>query len=125
VIRATLESIAYQVNDVLEAMRADSGIELSALKVDGGASANDFLMQTQANIIGAPVNRPVCVETTAMGAAYLAGLAVGYWANKEEVIKNWAIDATFKPVIGEEDRAKRVKGWKKAVKYAYGWAKED
>ena len=125
IIRATLESLAYQVNDVLEAMRADSGIQLSALKVDGGASANDFLMQTQADIINAPVNRPVCVETTAMGAAYLAGLAVGYWANKEEVIKNWAIDATFKPGIDKEDREKRIKGWNKAVKYAYGWEKED
>ena len=125
IIRATLESLAYQVNDVLEAMKADSGISLAALKVDGGASANDFLMQTQADIIDAPVNRPQCVETTAMGAAYLAGLAVGYWANKEDVIKNWAIDKTFKPSITEEDRAVRIKGWNKAVKYAYGWAKED
>ena len=125
IIRATLESLAYQVNDVLEAMKADSGISLAALKVDGGASANDFLMRTQADIIDAPVNRPQCVETTAMGAAYLAGLAVGYWANKEDVIKNWAIDKTFKPSITEEDRMARIKGWNKAVKYAYGWAKED
>ena len=125
IIRATLESIAYQVNDVLTAMRADSGIELSALKVDGGASANDFLMQTQADIINAPVNRPVCVETTAMGAAYLAGLAVGYWKSKEDVIKNWAIDAAFEPEIAEADRVKRIKGWNRAVKYAYGWAKEE
>ena len=125
IIRATLESIAYQVNDVLEAMRADSGIELASLKVDGGASANDFLMQTQADIIGAPVNRPVCVETTAMGAAYLAGLAVGYWSDKEDVIKNWAVDATFEPSIDDADRQKRIKGWNKAVKYAYGWAKEE
>ncbi len=125
IIRATLESLAYQVNDVLEAMRADSGIELSALKVDGGASANDFLMQTQADIINAPVNRPCCVETTAMGAAYLAGLAVGYWASKEDVIKNWAIDQTFKPQITEEERKEKVEGWNKAVKYSYGWAKED
>ena len=125
IIRATLESIAYQVNDVLEAMRADSGIELSSLKVDGGASANDFLMQTQADIIGAPVNRPVCVETTAMGAAYLAGLAVGYWSDKEDVMKNWAVDATFEPSIDDADREKRIKGWNKAVKYAYGWAKEE
>ena len=125
IIRATLESLAYQVNDVLEAMKADSGIELAALKVDGGASANDFLMQTQANIINAPVNRPQCVETTAMGAAYLAGLAVGYWASKEDVIKNWAIDKTFEPKIADEEREKRIKGWNKAVKYAYGWAKED
>ena len=125
IIRATLESIAYQVNDVLEAMRADSGIELAALKVDGGASTNDFLMQTQADIINAPVNRPVCVETTAMGAAYLAGLAVGYWTSKEDVIKNWAVSATFESSIEEEERGKRIKGWNKAVKYAYGWAKED
>ena len=125
IIRATLESIAYQVNDVLEAMRADSGIELAALKVDGGASANNFLMQTQADIIGAPVNRPVCVETTAMGAAYLAGLAVGYWKSKEDVIKNWAVDAAFEPVIEEGQRQKRIKSWNKAVKYAYGWAKEE
>lgn len=125
IIRATLESLAYQVNDVLTAMKADSGIELAALKVDGGASANDFLMQTQADIINAPVNRPVCVETTAMGAAYLAGLAVGYWASKEEVIKNWAIDATFQPSIAEEDRLVKIKGWNKAVRYAYGWEKEN
>ena len=124
IIRATLESIAYQVNDVLEAMHADSGIALSALKVDGGASANDFLMQTQADIIGAPVNRPVCVETTAMGAAYLAGLAVGYWKSKEDVLKNWAIDQKFEPVIEIGERKKRIKGWNKAVKYAYGWAKD-
>ncbi len=125
IIRATLESLAYQVNDVLDAMKADSGIDLAALKVDGGASANDFLMQTQANIINAPVNRPQCVETTAMGAAYLAGLAVGYWESKEDVIKNWAIDQTFEPKIDDEQRNKMIKGWNKAVKYAYGWAKED
>jgi glycerol kinase len=124
IIRATLESLAYQVNDVLEAMKADSGIALSALKVDGGASANNFLMQTQADIIAAPVNRPQCVETTAMGAAYLAGLAVGYWKSKEDVVQNWAIDETFQPSISKEERAERIKGWNKAVKYAYGWAKE-
>ena len=106
-------------------MEADSGIRLAALKVDGGASANNFLMQTQADIIQAPVNRPQCVETTAMGAAYLAGLAVGYWSDKEEVIKNWAIDQIFEPKISEEERKKKLMGWKKAVKYAYGWAKED
>ena len=124
-IRATLDSIAYQVNDVLDAMEADSGISLAALKVDGGASANDFLMQTQADIIDAPVNRPVCVETTAMGAAYLAGLAVGYWKDRGEVLANWTIDRTFTPAISEADRASRIKGWNKAVRYAYGWAKED
>ena len=106
IIRATLESLAYQVNDVLEAMKADSGIDLAALKVDGGASANDFLMQTQSDIINAPVNRPQCVETTAMGAAYLAGLAVGYWTSKEDVVKNWAIDQTFEPQISDEEREK-------------------
>ena len=125
IIRATLESIAYQVNDVLVAMEADSGIRLEALKADGGASANDFLMQTQADIIGAPVNRPRCVETTAMGAAYLAGLAVGYWSGLEDIRKNWAVDRTFEPAISGEERAGKLKGWKKAVKYAYGWAKED
>ena len=125
IIRATLESIAYQANDVLKAMEADSQIKITSLKVDGGASANNFLMQTQADIVNVPVIRPQCVETTAMGAAYLAGLAVGYWANKEDVIKNWTSDQIFKPAITEEDREKKIKGWNKAVKYAYGWAKED
>ena len=123
IIRATLESIAYQVNDVLGAMKADSGIRLCALKVDGGASANNFLMQTQSDIIDAPVNRPVCVETTAMGAAYLAGLAVGYWPDKEAVRENWAIDRTFTPSIDKDDREARLRGWNRAVQYAYGWAK--
>lgn len=125
IIRATLESLAYQVNDVLNAMEADSEISLSALKVDGGASANDFLMQTQADIINAPVKRPRCIETTAMGAAYLAGLAVGYWKDKEEVVKNWAMDREFTPQIEEEVRIKKIKGWEKAVKHAYGWAKDE
>ena len=125
VIRATLESLAYQVNDVLKAMEADAGITLSSLKVDGGASANNFLMQSQADISNAPVNRPRCVETTAMGAAYLAGLAVGYWENKEEVLKNWASDRIFMPEIQAEEREKKVKGWNKAVRYAYHWAKDE
>ena len=125
IIRATLESLAYQTNDVLQAMQADSGIQLEALKVDGGASATNLLMQIQSDIIQAPVHRPKCVETTAMGAAYLAGLAVGYWANKEDVIKNWAIDCVFAPEIEPEERDKKVKGWNKAVKYSFGWAKED
>ncbi len=124
IIRATLDSLAYQVNDVLAAMEADSAIKLSALK-DGGASANNFLMQQQANISGAPVNRPKCVETTAMGAAYLAGLAVGYWADKEDVVKNWAIDREFVPEIPEEERQAMVKGWSRAVKCAYGWEKVE
>lgn len=125
IIRATLESLAYQVNDVLEAMKADSGILLSALKVDGGASANNFLMQAQADVSQAPVHRPNCVETTAMGAAYLAGLAVGYWKDKEDVKKNWTIDRIFQPQIAKETRQKMLSGWKKAVRYAHGWAKEE
>lgn len=125
IIRATLESLAYQVNDVLKAMEADSGIEVRALKVDGGASANNFLMQFQSDMIGAPVHRPDCVETTAMGAAYLAGLAVDYWTNKESVIQNWQVDRVFKPAMKEEERLQKIKGWNKAVKYAFGWAKEE
>ena len=118
IIRATLESLAYQVHDVLAAMKADSNLELSALKVDGGASANNFLMQFQADVTDAPVSRPKCVETTAMGAAYLAGLAVGYWKSKEDVRKNWQIDRTFIPEISDEKREACIRGWKKAVKYA-------
>lgn len=125
IIRATLESLAYQVNDVLEAMKADSGMDLAALKVDGGASANNFLMQTQADLSNAPVNRPRCVETTAMGAAYLAGLATGYWKDKEEVKQNWAIDKIFTPVIELQKREQMLSGWKRAVKCSYGWARED
>lgn len=115
IIRATLESLAYQVNDVLEAMKADSGMNLSSLRVDGGASANNFLMQTQADFSNAPVNRPRCVETTAMGAAYLAGLAVGYWKDIEDVKQNWGIDKIFVPAIEPEKREKMLKGWKRAV----------
>lgn len=122
IIRATLESLAYQTQDVLKAMEADSGISLTSLKVDGGASANNFLMQTQADLIGAPVERPKCVETTAMGAAYLAGLAVGYWKSREDVTKNWSIDRVFRPSVSEEVRLLKIKGWEKAVKYSYGWA---
>ncbi|MCI9156092.1 MAG: glycerol kinase GlpK [Lawsonibacter sp.] len=125
IIRATLESMAYQVNDVLQAMKADSGVDLAALKVDGGASANNLLMQMQADISGAPVNRPMCVETTAMGAAYLAGLAVGYWSGKEDVLRNWATDRTFEPSISEKERSARCRGWNRAVKCACGWARGD
>ena len=122
IIRATLDSLCYQANDVLKAMEADSGIKLAALKVDGGACANNYLMQTQSDIINAPVKRPCCVETTAMGAAYLAGLAVGYWKDKKEVRKNWAIDRTFEPQISDEKREEMVNGWKKAVSRSFGWA---
>jgi len=125
IIRATLESIALQVCDVIDAMKADAGIEVRALKVDGGASANNFLMQFQADMIDAPVNRPACVESTAIGAAYLAGLAVGYWDSKEEVIKNQQLDRVFTPSMDSEAREIKRKGWNKAVKYAYGWAKDD
>ena len=125
IIRATLESIALQVCDVIDAMKADAGIEVRALKVDGGASANNFLMQFQADMIDAPVNRPACVESTAIGAAYLAGLAVGYWRSKEEVMKNQQLDRVFTPTMDSAERETKRKGWNKAVKYAYGWAKQD
>ena len=124
IIRATLESLAYQTNDVLGAMVADSGIKLAALKVDGGACKNNFLMQFQSDIIKANVRRPKCVETTAMGAAYLAGLAVGYWKSKDDVLKNWAIDREFTPQMDPKAADKLVAGWKKAVKCSEGWAKE-
>ena len=125
IIRATLESLAFQTNDVLAAMEEGSGVKLNALKVDGGACRNNFLMQFQSDIIHAPVHRPVCVETTAMGASYLAGLAVGYWTSKEDVIQNWAMDREFMPEMDEETRARELKGWKKAVRTTFGWAKED
>ena len=123
IIRATLDSIAYQTNDVLSSMEADAGIRLASLKVDGGASANNYLMQTQADISSAPVYRPRCVETTASGAAYLAGLAVGYWKDMEDVRKNWAVDRRFTPRLPEQERVKRLAGWKKAVSCSIGWAK--
>ncbi len=121
IIRATLESIAYSAYEVIGAMEADSGIKLASLKVDGGASANDFLMQTQADISQSPVKRPSCIETTAMGAAYLAGLATGYWKDKSDVISNWRQDHMFMPKISEEERNKRIEGWKKAVTRACDW----
>ena len=121
IIRATLDSIAYQVNDVLAAMEADSGIRLSELKVGGGAAANNYLMQAQSDISGAPVLRPQCVETTAMGAAYLAGLAVGYWKDAEDIRHNWSIDRTFRPEITAENRDAQIAGWKKAVSRSLAW----
>lgn len=121
-IRATLESLAYQTHDVLNAMQQDSGIKLAALKVDGGASVNNFLMQFQADIMNAPVLRPVCVETTALGAAYLAGLAVGYWANQDEVVANWATSRTFEPTMDETVRTELLAGWDKAVGRTLKWA---
>ena len=124
IIRATLESIAYQVSDVLEAMKADAGIELTSLKVDGGASANNVLMQLQADILQATVLRPVCVETTALGAAYLAGLAAGYWSGTEDIRRNWAVDRTFTPSISPAQRDEKVQGWRRAVQRAFDWARE-
>lgn len=121
IIRATLEAIAYQVSDVLQAMEADSGITLSALKVDGGASANNFLMQTQADVIQTPVNRPVCLETTALGAAYLAGLAVGYWKDFEDIRQNAGVGGRFTPEISKEECEQKLAGWKRAVKCAISW----
>jgi glycerol kinase len=105
-------------------MEADSGLKLSSLKVDGGASANNYLVQTQADIGGAPVLRPRCVETTALGAAYLAGLAVGYWKDLDEVRTNWEVDRKFTPAITDEERAVKVSGWKRAVSRTTGWARE-
>ncbi|MBQ7359780.1 MAG: glycerol kinase GlpK [Lachnospiraceae bacterium] len=124
-IRATLESIAYQTSDVLNAMEQDSGLNLTSLKVDGGASANNFLMQFQADILSCDVIRPECIETTALGAAYLAGLAVGYWKDKQEIKENWALGKEFKPAMSGDVRLKLVKGWKRAVKCALMWAQED
>ena len=124
IIRATLDSICYQVDEVLAAMRADSGIALEALKVDGGASANNYLMQTQADVIGAPVVRPTCVESTALGAAFLAGLAVGFWRDLDEIRRYYAADRTFLPTISEQERAERLDGWKRAVRCACSWAEQ-
>lgn len=125
IIRATLESIAYQVYDVLSVMEKDSGIKISSLKVDGGASANDFLMQTQADINNIAVNRPNCVETTAMGAFFLAGLATGFFKNTEDIKEKYIIQKTFCPTLDEENRIKKLNGWKKAVKYSFGFAKDE
>ena len=125
IIRATLDSLCYQINDVLAAMQADSGIDLTALKVDGGACANNYLLQTMADISNLPVKRPCCVETTALGAAYLAGLAVGYWSSTEDVLQNWSVDREFMPGIPDDERTRRLKGWNKAVRCSYGWAKEE
>lgn len=124
-IRATVESLAYQVWDLTAAMEQDSGIPLRGLKVDGGACANDFLMQFQADLLNTRVERPRCIETTAMGAAYLAGLAVGYWKNKEDVKQNWALERTFVPEMEEEYRRKLQKGWRRAVACSFEWAKEE
>ncbi|MCR4586807.1 MAG: glycerol kinase GlpK [Lachnospiraceae bacterium] len=123
-IRATLESIAYQSNDVIRAMEEDAGVTLSNLKVDGGASANNFLMKFQADIVGTVVHRPKCIETTALGAAYLAGLATGYWKDKDEIRANWQLGRKFEPTMEADEKEKLVKGWKKAVKCALAWTED-
>lgn len=124
IIRATLESIAYQTRDVLEAMQEDSGICLSHLKVDGGATANDFIMEFQADILGTSVRRPTTLETTALGAAYLAGLAVGFWESKEEIKEQWSLGKEFISMMNDVIREKKYKGWKKAVTRALKWEEE-
>ena len=124
-VRATLESLAYQTYDIVRAMERDSGIPIADLKVDGGASANNFLMQFQSNLISSDVYRPRCIETTALGAAYLAGLAVGYWASLDDVRNNWAVDRIFTPEMDEEKRRSLLHGWHKAVKCAILWGEED
>lgn len=124
IARAALESIAFQTYDILQAMQADSGIELSELKVDGGAANNDFLMQFQADILNVTVQRPKITETTALGAAYLAGLAVGYWQNQNQISKQWKIDKEFKPNMTTETREKLLKGWQKALDRSRNWVEE-
>ena len=124
-IRATLESLAYQTYDVLTAMEADANMKLSALNVDGGASANNLLLQIQADIIQTEVNRPTCVETTAAGAAYLAGLAVGYWKDKADLMANISIDRRFLPQISNEEQQRKIKRWRKAVACTLNWERED
>ena len=120
-VRATLESLAYQTYDICKAMEQDSGIPITGLKVDGGACANDFLMQFQSDILGTEVHRPKCIETTALGAAYLAGLAVGYWDSLDDIRSNWAINRVFTPDMAEDKKAELLKGWHKAVKCAMIW----
>lgn len=124
-IRATLESIAYQSSDVFRAMEEDAGVRIKGLKVDGGASANDFLMQFQSDIMDTYVSRPKCVETTALGAAYLAGLATGFYESRDEIRKNWQLGKLFEPAMGSEKREKKIKGWKRAVKCTLDWANEE
>ncbi len=124
-IRAALESIAYQTYDVLKAMEEDAEVSIEGLKVDGGASANNFLMQFQADILGARVYRPECIETTALGAAYLAGLAAGYWKSREEICENWQLEKEFVHEMPKESRKTLLKGWKRAVRCALAWAEDE
>jgi glycerol kinase len=121
IARASLEAIALQVADVLEAMAADAGASVETLRVDGGAAANDLLLQLQADLLGVPVERPVVAETTALGAAYLAGLEVGYWQDQAEIESNWALDRRFEPAMPEDRRRALVEGWHRAVERSRGW----
>lgn len=123
IVRAALESMAYQTNDLIAAMAEDMGHPLQTSKVDGGASANNFLLEFQANIMNMPVYRPQCIETTSLGAAYLAGLATGYWKNRDDILSNWQIDRVFQPDMNEEKRNELLDGWHKAVHCTFGWAK--
>lgn len=124
-IRATVESLAYQVTDVIHAMEKDSGMKLSFLRVDGGASANNFLMQFQTDLLDAQVVRPSCIETTALGAAYMAGLAAGFWKDAEEIRQNWKQEREFSPSVEPEKREDLLKGWQKAVRCTFQWAKDE
>ncbi|MEW4529623.1 glycerol kinase GlpK [Maioricimonas sp. JC845] len=125
IARATLESMAYQTRDVLDAMQRDAGIDLSHLKVDGGASVNDLLMQFQSDMLDVPVQRPVVQETTALGAAYLAGLAVDVWADEHEIEEHWALDREFLPAMPEGERESLYSGWQRAVKRSLDWASDE
>jgi glycerol kinase len=122
ITRAALEAIAYQTRDVLESMERDSGIRLAALGVDGGGAANNLLCQFQADILGVPVERPVVAETTALGAAYLAGLATGFWSGMEEITRNHGIEARFEAAMGTAERDRLYSGWRRAVERARAWA---
>lgn len=125
IVRAALESVAYQTRDIVDAMQEDSGVPITELRVDGGMVTNDFLMQFQADIIGCPVERPVVSETTALGAAYLAGLAVGFWSDRKEIVENWALGRRFEPTMEKQQRAALYRDWKRAVERSGGWSTSD
>ncbi|MCR4955387.1 MAG: glycerol kinase GlpK [Lachnospiraceae bacterium] len=124
-VRATLESLAYQTYDVIKAMEEDAGVKLSCLKVDGGAAANDFIMQFQSDVLGCEVHRPRCIESTALGAAYLAGLAVGYFKDLDEIKENWHLEKTFMPMLPKAEVEKKIRGWERAVKATLAWAEDE
>ena len=124
IVRAALESMAYQTNDLIASMEEDMGHSISKFKVDGGASENNFLLEFQSNIMNMQVYRPKCIETTSLGAAYLAGLATGYWRNTDDIISNWQIDKVFEPDMAQEEREELLEGWHKAVKCTLGWSKK-